>query len=150
MLAAQASHAFMGMTKMGQAAVFETRGNRDCHVILRGGKQPNYDAASVQAACDALTAAKLRPQVMIDLVTRQQQQAAPAPNRCRSRSCITNRCGRSAHHGVMVESHLQEGRQDIVAGSRWRGVSVTDACISFEQTRPLLAELAGGAPAGAR
>ena len=46
-LAAQASHAFMGMTKMGQAAVFETRGNRDCHVILRGGKQPNYDAASV-------------------------------------------------------------------------------------------------------
>ena len=57
----RASHAFMGMTKMGQAAVFETRGNRDCHVILRGGKQPNYDTASVQAACDALNAAKLRP-----------------------------------------------------------------------------------------
>ena len=50
-LAAQSAHAFMGMTKMGQAAIFETRGNQDCHVILRGGKAPNYSAADVQAAC---------------------------------------------------------------------------------------------------
>ena len=58
-VAAQASHAFMGMTKMGVAAIFETRGNDDCHVILRGGKAPNYDAASVAAACAAIEAAKL-------------------------------------------------------------------------------------------
>ncbi|RYF58716.1 MAG: 3-deoxy-7-phosphoheptulonate synthase, partial [Comamonadaceae bacterium] len=65
--AAQASHAFMGMTKMGQAAIFETRGNQDCHVILRGGKQPNYQKADVDAACTMLQAAGLREQVMIDV-----------------------------------------------------------------------------------
>src|SRR6202008_1486963 len=65
-VAARASHAFMGMTKMGQAAIFETRGNADCHVILRGGKQPNYSAADVEAACAVLRAAGLREQVMID------------------------------------------------------------------------------------
>ena len=143
-LAAQASHAFMGMTKMGQAAVFETRGNRDCHVILRGGKQPNYDAASVQAACDALTAAKLRPQVMIDLShansSKQHQRQIDVGREVASQIAA----GDQRIMGVMVESHLQEGRQDIVAGQPLaRGVSVTDACISFEQTRPLLAELAG-------
>jgi 3-deoxy-7-phosphoheptulonate synthase len=65
-VAAQASHAFMGMTKMGQAAIFETRGNADCHVILRGGKQPNYSAADVEAACTVLRKAGLREQVMVD------------------------------------------------------------------------------------
>src|SRR5690606_465210 len=65
-LAAQSEHAFMGMTKMGQAAIFETRGNRDCHVILRGGKQPNYSAADVQAVSEVLEKTGLRPQVMID------------------------------------------------------------------------------------
>src|ERR1700741_603741 len=65
-LAASAPHAFMGMTKMGQAAIFETRGNADCHVILRGGKQPNYSAADVEAACAVLRAAGQREQVMVD------------------------------------------------------------------------------------
>src|SRR6201986_3074110 len=65
-VAASASHAFMGMTKMGQAAIFETRGNGDCHVILRGGKKPNYQAADVSAACGALAERGLREQVMID------------------------------------------------------------------------------------
>lgn len=65
--AASAPHAFMGMTKMGQSAIFETRGNGDCHVILRGGKQPNYGAEHVQAACALLEGAGLRPQVMIDV-----------------------------------------------------------------------------------
>ncbi|MGZ5216040.1 MAG: 3-deoxy-7-phosphoheptulonate synthase, partial [Caldimonas sp.] len=66
-LAARAEHAFMGMTKMGQSAIFETRGNDDCHVILRGGKRPNYSAADVQATCELLKAAGLREQVMIDV-----------------------------------------------------------------------------------
>ena len=66
-LAARAPHAFMGMTKMGVAAVFETRGNDDCHVILRGGKAPNYSAADVAASCEALLANGLRPQVMVDV-----------------------------------------------------------------------------------
>ena len=66
-LAARAPHAFMGMTKMGMAAIFETRGNDDCHVILRGGKTPNYDAAHVAASCAVLRAAGLREQVMVDV-----------------------------------------------------------------------------------
>lgn len=142
-LAAQASHAFMGMTKMGQAAVFETRGNRDCHVILRGGKQPNYDAASVQAACDALTAAKLRPQVMIDLSHANSSKQHRRQIEVGSDVAKQIAAGDQRVVGVMVESHLHEGRQDIVAGQplAW-GVSVTDACISFEQTGPLLSELA--------
>ncbi|MEY2771558.1 MAG: hypothetical protein RIQ38_1977, partial [Pseudomonadota bacterium] len=65
-LAARSGHAFMGMTKMGAAAIFETRGNADCHLILRGGKTPNYDAASIEAACSALRAAGVREQVMVD------------------------------------------------------------------------------------
>ncbi|WP_156860968.1 3-deoxy-7-phosphoheptulonate synthase [Casimicrobium huifangae] len=142
-LAAQASHAFMGMTKMGQAAVFETRGNRDCHVILRGGKQPNYDAASVQAACDALTAAKLRPQVMIDLSHANSSKQHRRQIEVGSDVAKQIAAGDQRVVGVMIESHLHEGRQDIVAGQplAW-GVSVTDACISFEQTGPLLSELA--------
>ena len=142
-LAAQASHAFMGMTKMGQAAVFETRGNRDCHVILRGGKLPNYDADSVQAACDALTAAKLRPQVMIDLSHANSSKQHRRQIEVGSDVAKQIAAGDQRVVGVMIESHLHEGRQDIVAGQplAW-GVSVTDACISFEQTRPLLSELA--------
>ncbi|HEY0857105.1 MAG TPA: 3-deoxy-7-phosphoheptulonate synthase, partial [Albitalea sp.] len=66
-LAARAPHAFMGMTKMGVAAVFETRGNEDCHVILRGGKAPNYDAASVAATCAVLRDAGLRERLMVDV-----------------------------------------------------------------------------------
>ena len=142
-LAAQASHAFMGMTKMGQAAVFETRGNRDCHVILRGGKQSNYDAASVQAACDALAAAKLRPQVMIDLSHANSSKQHRRQIEVGSDVGKQIAAGDQRVVGVMIESHLHEGRQDIVAGQplAW-GVSVTDACISFEQTGPLLSELA--------
>ena len=65
--AAQASHAFMGMTKMGQTAIFETRGNADCHVILRGGKATNYAKTDVDAACNLLQSSGLREQVMIDV-----------------------------------------------------------------------------------
>jgi 3-deoxy-7-phosphoheptulonate synthase len=141
--AAQASHAFMGMTKMGQAAIFETRGNADCHVILRGGKAPNYSAADVQAACDMLRAAGLREQVMIDVShansskqhRRQIEVAADVAAQIAS--------GDRRITGVMIESHLNEGRQDIVPGQPLQhGVSVTDACIGFDQTVPVLQGLA--------
>jgi 3-deoxy-7-phosphoheptulonate synthase len=141
--AASAVHAFMGMTKMGQAAVFETRGNADCHVILRGGKVPNYGAADVAAACSLLKSAGLREQVMVDvshansskLHSRQIEVAADVARQVAA--------GEQRIMGVMVESNLQEGRQDIVAGTSLRpGVSVTDACISMAQTVPLLRGLA--------
>jgi 3-deoxy-7-phosphoheptulonate synthase len=141
--AAQAAHAFMGMTKMGQAAIFETRGNGDCHVILRGGKVPNYSAADVNIACELLQAAGLREQVMIDVShansskqhRRQIDVAADVAQQIAA--------GDTRITGIMIESHLFEGRQDIVAGQPLRhGVSVTDACISFEQTVPVLQGLA--------
>ena len=141
--AAQAAHAFMGMTKMGQAAIFETRGNQDCHVILRGGKQPNYSAADVDATCAVLKAAGLREQVMIDVShanssKQHQRQITVAAEVAQQ---IT--AGDARITGLMIESHLQEGRQDIVPGQPLaQGVSVTDACISMAQTLPVLQQLA--------
>ncbi|MCB2001376.1 MAG: 3-deoxy-7-phosphoheptulonate synthase [Burkholderiaceae bacterium] len=141
--AASAMHAFMGMTKMGQAAVFETRGNQDCHVILRGGKNPNYSAADIAAACALLKAAGLREQVMVDVShansNKQYQRQIPVAHDVAQQVAA----GDARIIGVMVESNLREGRQDIVAGAPLaHGVSVTDACISIEQTLPLLQELA--------
>jgi len=141
--AARASHAFMGMTKMGQAAIFETRGNDDCHIILRGGKQPNYAAADVAAACAVLKAAKLREQVMIDV--SHANSGKQHENQIRVAADVARQIagGDSRIAGIMIESHLHEGRQDIVAGQPLKyGVSLTDACISMEQTVPILAELA--------
>ncbi len=142
-LAARAPHAFMGMTKMGVAAIFETRGNPDCHVILRGGKAPNYDAAHVAQACAALRAAGVREQVMIDVShansskqhRRQIEVAADVAEQVAA--------GERRITGVMIESHLEDGRQDLVPGvAPARGVSITDACISFAQTVPVLQALA--------
>jgi 3-deoxy-7-phosphoheptulonate synthase len=142
-VAAQAPHAFLGLTKMGQAAVFETRGNHDCHAILRGGKAPNYSKADVDAACALLQGAGLREQVMIDLShanssKQHARQIVVAEDVARQIAA-----GDARIMGVMIESHLHEGRQDIVPGQPLKpGVSVTDACISFEQTVPVLQGLA--------
>ncbi|MFC3682276.1 3-deoxy-7-phosphoheptulonate synthase [Hydrogenophaga luteola] len=141
--AAQAAHAFMGMTKMGQSAIFETRGNRDCHVILRGGKAPNYSAEDVNTACALLKAAGQREQVMIDV-----SHANSSKQHRRQIDVAADVAGQIAAGderitGIMIESHLFEGRQDIVPGQPLQpGVSVTDACISFEQTVPVLQGLA--------
>ena len=142
-LAAQASHAFMGMTKWGQAAIFETAGNDNCHVILRGGKQPNYAATDVAAACALLKAAGLREQVMVDV-----SHANSSKQHVRQIDVAQDVAGQIAGGdarivGMMIESHLKEGRQDIVPGQALqRGVSVTDACISIAQTGPVLQGLA--------
>ena len=142
-LAASAPHAFMGMTKMGVAAVFETTGNADCHVILRGGKAPNYSAADVEAACAMLRGAGLREQVMIDL-----SHANSSKQHRRQIEVAEDIAGQIAGGeqritGVMIESHLEEGRQDLRPGEPLRhGVSITDACISLAQTEPVLRRLA--------
>jgi len=142
-LAAKASHAFMGMTKMGQAAIFETRGNQDCHVILRGGKQPNYSADDVNAACALLQKSGLREQVMIDLSHANSSKQHARQIVVAEDVAQQVAAGETRITGVMIESHLEEGRQDIVAGQTLqRGVSVTDACISFDQTVPVLEQLA--------
>jgi len=147
-LAAQAPHAFMGMTKMGQAAIFETRGNADCHVILRGGKTPNYSAADVDAACAVLRAAGQREQVMIDFshanAAKQHRRQIEVGHDVAQRIAQ----GERRITGVMIESHLEEGRQDLVAGEPLKpGVSITDACLGWDSTEPLLRELAAAVAA---
>jgi 3-deoxy-7-phosphoheptulonate synthase len=142
-LAAQSVHAFMGMTQMGQAAIFETMGNDNCHVILRGGKVPNYSAADVNAACNLLKGAGLTEQVMVDV-----SHANSSKDHLRQMTVCADvaeqvSLGERRIMGVMIESHLNEGRQDLIPGVSLRsGVSVTDACISFEQSIPLLESLA--------
>jgi len=143
--AAAAPHAFMGMTKTGQAAIFETVGNEDCHVILRGGKAPNYDAASVDVAARELSAAGLAPHLMIDFshansskqYQRQVEVAADVASQLAA--------GDDRIFGIMVESHLNPGRQDLVPGQALaRGVSITDACIGWDDTERVLETLAQG------
>ena len=142
-LAARAPHAFMGMTKMGQAAVFETRGNDDCHVILRGGKATNYGAADVNATCELLKKSGLREHVMIDFSHANSSKQHGRQIEVGADVARQIAAGDARITGVMIESHLEEGRQDIVPGQPLvYGVSVTDACIGFEQTVPLLRELA--------
>jgi 3-deoxy-7-phosphoheptulonate synthase len=142
-VAAAASHAFIGMTKMGMAAIFETRGNADCHVILRGGREPNYDAASINAACAALRHAGLREQVMVDAshansAKEPRRQIEVVRNIARQ---ITD--GEQRIIGVMMESHLNEGRQDLRPGEPLKpGVSITDACLGWDDTAALLTALA--------
>jgi 3-deoxy-7-phosphoheptulonate synthase len=143
-VAAHAAHAFMGMTKMGMAAIFETRGNDDAHIILRGGKKgPNFDSASVESSAAVLTAAGLRAQVMVDCSHANSskshlRQIEVAEDLARQVSQGDDRI-----IGVMIESHLDEGRQDLKPGVPLRhGVSITDACLSWTQTLPPLDTLA--------
>ncbi len=143
--AAAAPHAFMGMTKTGQAAIFETVGNEDCHVILRGGKTPNYDAASVDAAAKELAAAGLAPHLMVDFshanaskrFEKQMEVAADVAGQLAA--------GDERIVGVMVESHLNAGRQDLVPGKPLaHGVSITDPCLGWDDTAALLETLSAG------
>ncbi|HEY4068798.1 MAG TPA: 3-deoxy-7-phosphoheptulonate synthase [Burkholderiaceae bacterium] len=150
-LAARAPHAFMGMTKMGVAAIFETRGNDDCHIILRGGKAPNFDAAHVAATCDSLRAAGLREQVMIDVShgnsSKQYQRQITVADDVAAQIAA----GDPRIVGIMIESHLEEGRQDLLPGVALRhGVSITDGCIGFAQTVPVLDGLAAAVRARRR
>src|SRR5471032_221833 len=142
-VAASASHAFMGMTKMGQAAIFETRGNQDCHVILRGGKSPNYKAADVGAACGALVERSLRQQVMIDFSHANSEKKHGRQIDVGADVAAQIAGGDRRITSVMIESHLADGRQDLLPGvtPTW-GVSITDACISWADTEPLLTSLA--------
>ncbi|HEX4331535.1 MAG TPA: 3-deoxy-7-phosphoheptulonate synthase [Usitatibacter sp.] len=141
--AAAAPHAFMGMTKTGQAAIFETVGNEDCHVILRGGKKPNYDAASVEAAAHELAGAGLAPHLMIDFshanASKQYQKQVEVG------ADVAGQVAKGDERivGVMVESHLNAGRQDLVPGQALAyGVSITDPCLGWDDTAALLQGLA--------
>ena len=143
LLAARQKHHFLSVHKSGQVAIVETRGNDDCHIILRGGKNPNYDAAAVQAACEQLAKAGLRERLMIDCshanaAKDYRRQAAVATD-------IAQQIGAGERRivGVMVESHLVEGRQDLEPGRALTfGQSITDACLGWDDSVKLLNGLA--------
>ena len=141
--AATARHHFVSITKSGHVAVFKTAGNEDCHIILRGGKAPNYDAASVNAACKDLAGANLRQQVMIDFSHANSSKKFERQIDVGHDVAGQIVAGDQRIFGVMIESHLNPGRQDLVPGKPLaHGVSVTDACIGWDTTEPLLRELA--------
>lgn len=146
--AAANPHHFLGVTKQGHAAIISTAGNENCHVILRGGQQPNFDAASVEAVCQDIAAAGLKAKVMIDCShANSMKQYKRQLDVARDVASQLSH-GESRIFGVMVESHLQEGRQDLTAGATLEyGKSITDACLGWQDTVVLLDTLAKGVSA---
>ena len=141
--AASQPHHFMAVTKDGRAAVASTSGNGDCHVILRGGKAPNYDAASVDAACTAIDKAGLRPQVMIDASHANSGKNPENQPRVIEDLAVRIAAGETRILGVMVESHLLGGRQELQPGQPLRyGQSITDGCLGWEDSVQVLQRLA--------
>ena len=137
--AASHPHHFLSVTKAGHSAIVHTAGNPDCHVILRGGKEPNYSAEHVKAAAEQLDKAGVTPRLMVDFshansrkdYTRQMEVARDVAAQLQN--------GEQNIMGIMVESHLVEGRQDK---PETYGQSITDACIGWDATEELLALMA--------
>ena len=136
-------HHFLSVTEAGRTAIFATAGNEDCHIILRGGKTPNYDAASISEAARELEAVGLAPKLMVDFSHGNSEKQYRRQLQVGENVAKQIAAGNHAIMGVMIESHLREGRQDNVPGAELEyGKSITDACISWEQTVPLLDRLA--------
>ena len=143
--AAASPHHFLSVTKEGHSAIISTAGNEDCHVILRGGKAPNYDAASVNAAGKELAASGLAAKVMIDCSHANSSKQYKLQINVAQDVAQQLGAGDDRVIGVMVESHLHEGRQDHTPGCPLEyGISITDACIGWEDTITLLDDLAAG------
>jgi 3-deoxy-7-phosphoheptulonate synthase len=120
-----------------------TAGNEDCHIILRGGKAPNYDAASVAATCKELATAGLAARLMIDCSHANSQKKAERQLDVARDIAAQIAAGDDRIFGVMIESHLNPGRQDLVLGQALQyGVSITDACIGWDATIDALHSLA--------
>jgi 3-deoxy-7-phosphoheptulonate synthase len=141
--AAARPHHFLSVHKNGQVAIIETHGNKDCHVILRGGKAPNYDAASVAAACQEIEAAKLECHLMVDCshanCSKQYQRQLGVVRDIAAQIRTGSRC----IFGVMVESHLQEGSQKFSPGKDDparldHGRSITDGCLGWDDSLQVL------------
>lgn len=142
--AAAHRHLFPSLTKEGAPAILETSGNPDCHLVLRGGSEPNYHPEAVQAALALLRRAELPERVMVDC-SHANSTKDPELQPDAARSVLAQRrAGCAALKAIMLESHLVGGRQDIGGGELRYGQSITDACLDFETTRALLLELADG------
>jgi 3-deoxy-7-phosphoheptulonate synthase len=147
--AAMSPHHFLSLTKAGHSAIFSTTGNEDVHIILRGGNdRPNYDAVSVEQVAEGLVSAELRPNIMIDF------SHANSLKQCQRQLIVGDDVaaqianGDTRIMGVMIESHLKAGSQKVVEGQALvYGQSITDGCLSWEDTVPLLKNLAAAVQA---
>jgi 3-deoxy-7-phosphoheptulonate synthase len=145
LLAARRPHHFLSVTKGGHTAIVATKGNDDCHIILRGGAAPNYDAASVTAACDVLARHGLDPTLMIDASHGNSSKRHERQLEVADAIAAQLEAGERKIVGVMVESNLVDGRQDLLPGKPLvRGQSITDACLGWDDTVKLLDRLAAG------
>jgi len=141
--AASQPHHFLSVTKGGHSAIVSTGGNEDCHIILRGGKAPNYDAPSVEEACKAIAANGLAARVMID--ASHANSSKKPENQVPVCADIATQVARGDTRivGVMVESHLVAGRQDLVPGKELTyGQSITDGCIDWDSSVRVLEGMA--------
>jgi 3-deoxy-7-phosphoheptulonate synthase len=136
-------HHFLSVTKQGHSAIFQTTGNDDCHIILRGGSHPNYDMFSVEDATAMLQKAGLPVRIMID-ASHSNSRKIPARQMDVTRDIAAQVArGNRGIFGLMLESNLVEGRQDVVEGRPLTyGQSITDPCMSWDNTLTLLRELA--------
>jgi 3-deoxy-7-phosphoheptulonate synthase len=147
--AAAGGHHFLSIHKNGQVAIVQTNGNPDCHVILRGGKAPNYDAASVAAACKDLVTAKLPPTLMVDCSHANSSKQHEKQIDVAKDIAAQLSSGSKSVFGVMVESNLQAGAQKFTPGKDQPsalayGQSITDACIDWNDSVGVLETLSQG------
>jgi len=141
--AASHPHHFLSVTKGGHSAIVSTQGNEDCHVILRGGKTPNYDAASVDATCQDIGKMGLAQRVMIDASHANSSKKPENQPLVIDDIARQVEAGDSRIIGVMIESHIEAGRQDLVPGQPLKyGQSITDGCIAWDDSVCVLERLA--------
>jgi 3-deoxy-7-phosphoheptulonate synthase len=141
--AAASPHHFLSVTKAGHSAIVSTNGNEDCHLILRGGQAPNYDAAAIGAACSELGKSGLAARVMVDFSHANCRKQFKLQLDVARDVGDQMAAGEERIFGVMIESHLNEGRQDLTPGKPLAyGVSVTDACLGWADSVSALAILA--------
>ena len=153
--AAARPHHFLSVHKNGQVAIVETKGNKDCHVILRGGKAPNYDAAHVAAACKEIEAAKLDCTLMIDCSHANSSKQHDKQLDVARDVAVQLKAGSRCIFGVMVESHLVAGAQKFSAGKDdpaklAYGQSITDACLGWDESQEVLRVLSDAVQARRR
>ena len=140
---AQNSHIFLSVTKEGRSAVFSSSGNEDCHIILRGGKNPNYDSKNINMTADLLTQSGLKESIMVDMSHGNSKKMHKNQIEVCNDICNQISSGENRILGVMIESNLEEGNQKITDSKKLiYGKSITDACIGWEDTKICLNQLA--------
>ena len=136
-------HHFLSLRKEGNSAIYATTGNTDCHIILRGGRKPNYDGESIRIACEDLASAKLPARLMVDFSHANSEKNHKKQLVVGEHICEQLKQGEMRIFGVMLESHLHEGRQDVAPGRALNyGQSITDPCLGWEDTLGLIDSLA--------